>query len=77
MDTSNLKCDFCDKMEEEQFKGRKVNKQLKSANKKLSLKVLNWKRLHGSNAKVQYFTGLQSYEILELVFEFVTSGLPD
>ena len=33
--------------------------------------------LRVSDAKVQYFTGLQSYEILELVFEFVTSGLPD
>ena len=72
-----LKCDFCDKMEEELFKARKVNKQLESANKKLSLKVLNRESLRGSDAKVQYFTGLQSYEILELVFEFVTSGLPD
>ena len=68
-----LKCDFCDKMEEELFKARKVNKQLESANKKLSPKVLSRESLRGNDAKVLYFTGLQSYEILELVFEFVTS----
>ena len=72
-----FKCDFCDKMEEELFKARRVKKQLESANKKLSPKVLSRESLHISDPKVQYFTGLQSYEILELVFEFVTSGLPD
>ena len=72
-----LNCDFCDKMEEELFKARRVYKQLKSANKKLSAKVLSREGLCNSDAKVQYFTGLQSYEILELVFELVTSGLPD
>ena len=39
--------------------------------------VLSRESLCGSDAKVQYFTGLQSYEILELVFELVTSGLPE
>lgn len=72
-----LNCDFCDKMEEELFKARRVYKQLESANKKLSAKVLSRESLCDSDAKVQYFTGLQSYEILELVFELVTSGLPD
>ena len=64
-------------MEEELFKSSKVNKQLESANKKLSPKVLSSKSLRGNDAKVQYFTGLQSYEILQLVFEFVTIELPD
>ena len=73
----NFKCDFCDKMEEELFKSRKVSKQLELANKKLSPKVLSRESLRGNDAKVQYFTGLQSYEILELVFKFVTTGLPD
>jgi len=44
-----LSCDFCDKMEEELFR---VNKQLESANKKLSTKVLSRESLHGSDAKV-------------------------
>ena len=65
-------------MEEELFKARRVYKQLESANKKLSAKVLSRESLCDSDAKVQYFfTGLQSYKILELVFELVTSGLPD
>ena len=72
-----LNCDFCDKMEEELFKARRVNKQLASANKMLSAKVFGRESLRGSDAKVHYFTGLQSYEILEIVFEFVTSRLPD
>jgi len=45
-------------MEEELFKARRVNKQLELANKKLSTKVLSRESLHGSDAKVQYFTGL-------------------
>jgi len=72
-----LNCDFCDNLEEELFKVRRVNKQLESANKRLSIKVFSRESLRGSDAKVQYFTGLQSYEILEIVFEFVTKGLPD
>ena len=36
-----LNCDFCDKIEEELFKARRVYKQLESANKKLSAKVLS------------------------------------
>ena len=72
-----LNCDFCDKMEEELFKARRVYKQLESANQKLSAKMLSRESLCDSDAKVQYFTGLQSYEILELVFELVTSGLTD
>ena len=71
-----LNCDFCDKMEE-LLKARRVYKQLESANKKLSAKVLSRESLCDSDAKVQYFTGLQLYEILKLVFELVTSGLPD
>jgi len=72
-----LKCNFCDKMEEELFKARRINKQLESTYKKLTPNVLSRESLHGSDDKVQYFTGLQSYEILELVFELVTSGLPE
>ena len=33
--------------------------------------------LRNDDIKVQYYTGLPSYEILEIVFEFVTVGLPD
>ena len=33
--------------------------------------------MHNDDIKVQYYTGLPSYEILEIVFEFVTVGLPD
>ena len=51
-------------MEEELFKARRVKKQLELANKKLSPKVLSRKSLRVSDAKVQYLTGLQSYEIL-------------
>lgn len=57
-----LKCHFCDKMEE-LFKARKANEQLESANKKLSPKVLNRESLCSSGAKMQYFIGLQSYDI--------------
>ena len=39
--------------------------------------MLSRESLRGNDAKVQYFTGLQSYAILELVFKFVTTGLPD
>ena len=48
---SNFKCDFCDKMEEELFKLRQFNKQLESANKKLSPKVLSRESLRVNDAK--------------------------
>ena len=43
------------------------------------MKALSRKSSHGIDAKMQYFTGLQLYEILvlDLVFEFVTNELPD
>jgi len=40
-------------------------------------KIVSRESLRHDDIKVQYYTGLPSYEILEIVLEFVTDGLPD
>ena len=70
-------CERCAELEEELIAAKKRIKQLEEQNKKLSVKVLSRESLRDNDVKVQYYTGLPSYEILEVVFEFVTAGLPD
>ena len=44
-------------------------------NKRLSSKVINDKFLE-DDEKVKYYTGLQSYELLQIIYHFVICGLP-
>ena len=72
-----FRCDFCKDLEDELSTAKKHCKHLELVNEKLTAKVVSRESLRNDDIKVQYYTGLPSYEILEIVFEFVTVGLPD
>jgi len=72
-----FRCDFCKGLEGELSTSKQQCKHLELVNEKLTAKVVSRESLCHDDIKVQYYTGLPSYEILEIVFEFVTDGLPD
>ena len=72
-----FRCDFCKDLEDELSTAKKHCKHLELVNEKLTAKVVSRESLRNDDIKVQYYTGLPSYEILEIVFEFVTVGVPD
>jgi len=43
----------------------------------LTAMIVSRESLCNDDIKIQYYTGLPSYEKLEGVFKFVTEGLPD
>ena len=73
-----FRCDYCKGLEGALSTSKQHCKHLELVNEKLTTKVVSRESLcHDNIIKVQYYTGLPSYEILEIVFEFVTDGLPD
>ena len=72
-----FQCDFCEGLENELLTSKKHCRHLELVNERLTARVLSRESLRDDDTKVQYYTGLPSYEILVIVFDFVTVGLPD
>jgi len=72
-----FRCEFCKGLEGELSTSKQQCKYLELVNEKLTAKVVSRESLRHDDIKVQHYTGLPSYEILEIVFEFVTDGSPD
>jgi len=72
-----FRCEFCKGLEGELSTSKQHCNHLGLVNEKLTAKIVSRESLRHDDIKVQYYTGLPSYEILEIVFVFVIDGLPD
>ena len=68
-DNADNKCAQCSELQ-------KRCDRYERENKRLSSKAINDEFLAEDDEKVKYYTGLQSYELLQIIYHFVISGLP-
>ena len=57
-----FQCEFCERLENKLLTSKKHCRHLKLVNEKITASVLSREDLHDDSTKVQYYTGLPSYE---------------